>query len=57
MLSVILVHAQQIVGGCAMIINVFPKTFKNVFSRETIILNFSQYFIVKFKVIVVLIKE
>jgi hypothetical protein len=56
MLSVILVHAQQIVGGCAVIVYVFPETFKNVLARETIILNFSQYFIVKFKVVVVLIK-
>ena len=40
-----------------MIVHIFPQTLKNVFTRETVILNFSQYFIVKFKVVVVLIKK
>ena len=47
MLSVILVHAQQIVGGCAVIVYVFPKTFENVFSGEAELLNFAQNFLIK----------
>ena len=57
MLSVILVHAQQVVRCCAVIVHVVTKAFQNVILRESEILNFTKNLFVELKVIVVLIKE
>jgi len=52
-----LVHAQEIVGGRAVIVDVVPEAFKDVFSRETVVFDLMKYLVINLEVVVVLIVE
>ena len=52
-----MVHAQEIVGGRAVIVDVVPEAFKDVFSRETVVFDLMKYLVINLEVVVVLIVE